>query len=443
MRDRTIDVSTTSKDVFTTQNFYRFAKSGGLTTSVPQFNQQYVRKRIPTGGERTIPDKEKPFTNVVLTVQYPTGSLWVYQDLVYQRLYQGVFGNNSFAVQGGTLHCNMQYPYGVNGNLPASSVGINPDLLSQAEVKALNKLRDKTEAADVDFGLWYAERHETLSLFKTGAIGIRDLAFAIARKDLRKSVAVLKDAFGVSVSAKAERKRHQRLERWLKKELRKAPTTAYRTMKHMEDMTLTYNLGVSPLLKDLKAAHQALLRGTLPERMRLKAVSLHSRSRQDVEVVKFGSTYPTEITTTFVEQHGYTVTLIAQPLNTEVAKLQRLGLTNPPALLYQATRLTFILDYFYALGPYLDAMTIPLGFEWIDGSWTQRVVRNVTFTAKSPFDNVMRGRHSLMSTKRTVYKQFPVPIPPLSLREKFLNEKQALNTSLIALKSFRSLVGLG
>jgi hypothetical protein len=444
MKDRTIDVSNTLVEGHSYDTYRRGAlyKSENRTMTMVG---AYVRKRVPSADVQTKPEKEKSFLHKTLTVNPVRGTFNTVgaSSNIYRYRYKGTLSYGSYNSGGNTLFTNMAFPYGANGNNPSVDTPLNPDLLSQAEVKALNKLRDKTEAADIDFGLWWAERHETIRLFRDGAVGVLKLAQSIAKKDWRRSAQVLRDAFGVPATLRGERARVKRLEKWIQNELRRGRKVPNRVFKQLEDMVLTYNLGISPLLQDLQAAHLAMQRATLPDGMRIKAVSRHSRHRQDVDRVKLAE-YPEgriDTVTTFVEDHGYTVTLIACPLDTDIAKFQRLGLTNPPATLYQATRLTFILDYFYALGPYLESMTVPLGFRWLDGSWSQKVTRNVTFEVTSPNGGLAKGGYSLISHERKVYANWPAPIPPLSLREKQLSAKQAINTGLIALKSFRSLIG--
>lgn len=442
MRDRTINISERYTGSLKTVTYRRGVPYRVYNDAV-WLDGAYVRKRVPSDDKTIRPEKEKPFEHRTLKVNPVRGTFNTVQDGLYRYMYEGLLSPTSFNAGGGTLYTNMAFPYGSHGGLPSAHTGLNPDLLSQAEVKALNKLRDNTGAADLDFGLWYAERHETVSLFRKGAVGLLNLSKAIARKDYRQSAEVLRDVFGVSASAKAERARMERFERWVQRESRRGRKIPNRVLKETEDAVLTYNLGVSPLLQDLAAAHTALQTGELPDGMRLKSVATHKRVTQDREerIVASGPEGSVKVVTTLAENHGYTVTLVARPLNTDIAKFQRWGLTDPLALLYQSTRLTFILDYFYALGPYLDSRTIPLGFEWIDGSWSQKVEKTVTFTVYSPYGGLAKGSYSLVAHQRKTYGFWPVPIPPLSLKSKDLTAKQALNAGLIALKSLRAMLG--
>lgn len=435
-RDRSVNVNVVNTST------HRAKRSDNVqwTTKVDATSRYQVR--VPTGG-LSKPLREKPFTHVTLIRSNLSGGFFARSSSTSQTLYTGDLGlQSSFAADGKSLRTWMDFPYTNPRVTATANPAINVDLLSQAEVKAYNKLRDETGAADLDFGLWYAERHETVDLFRSGAVGLGQIAQSIARKDFRQTAKVFRDVFGVATSGRKEAARARRVERWLRKELGKVPSLAKRTYATLENAVLTHNLALTPLMQDLAASHQALRTAATPSGMRIKAVSRHQKQFQDKDIEKNGSQFPWVITTQYSGFTGYTVTLIAEPLLTDQAKLQRAGLTNPVGTLYQATTLTFILDYFWAMGQYLSALNVPLGFRFVDGSWSHRDVANVRVTVESPGNNVAKGSWTRNYLKRTVYTKFPVPIPPLSLRGRSLSEVQATNVGLIALKSLRSLVGL-
>ncbi len=458
MSDRIIDVKTVNQSGSVTEQ--GFSVLDGVINPMPISNWYYssqpitsfAHKRTPTGGE-VKPEREKPFLNSSVKVDATRGTIWSQVEETRAYKWQGdlmsiVCGMNGINNRD-NLIMGMNYPMHGEPQLVcpwasnAGAVSVNPDLLSQAEVKCLNKLRDKSGQADLDFGLWFGERKETAQLFAQGAVGILRLAQAIAKKNPAESARVLKDVFGVASSPKRERQRMARVERYLRREARNAPRTAARTLRGVEDAVLGYNLGVSPLLNDIQSAHQRLLTGDLTSKMAVKAVSRHSRQTQgeDPHNWRFKS-FSVDANTTFAETHGYTVTLVALPIHSQRADMARLGLANPLNTLYQLTGLTFIVDYFLALGPYLESLTVPLEFEFVDGSWTQRIVRVVKFTVTSSLGTKAVGGWNQNHTQRRIYTKFPVPIPPLSLRGKDLSAKQTVNAGLIALKSFRQLVGL-
>lgn len=444
MPDRVVNVSSTSSGV--TDVSFRMDIDSSLIfsyqVSVSEASRM-VRKRVPTGGKAK-PEREKPFEH--LSYQYQTwlgefrhsvngGVFWDYKGAIGPTTFSDFRGG------GGSLEADLIVRKAQAKLVPGETVGINPDLLSQAEVKAYNKLKDKSGASAPDFGVWFGERRETAQLLTQGVHGLLNLARSISQKDYRRSAQVLKDAFGVSATPGGERRRQRRIERWLRGEARRAPRTVRRTLVNLEDAVLTYNLGVSPMLNDLKEAHTRLQTGDLTTKLLVKSVARHSNLQQGQEIWTSGDGR-TQKVLEFTALHGYTVTFKALPAQTDIATLQRLNLTNPAATAFNLTRLSFILDYFVSVGDYLKALDVPLGFVWQDGSWSQVISRHVKGRLKSPGGKVATGRWYLKSVKRRLYTSFPVPIPPLSLKGKDLTFKQTLNTGLIGLKSLRSLLGL-
>lgn len=411
-----------------------------------------VRKRSPSGG-KALPEQEKPFQNTSVVIVHPQGSMrWRGDDgkdygivgvVTTSRCCKPSAGSGGLYWTG-----EIEWPLRLDSDTgtvlytgKSSDIKSNVDLLSQAEVKALNNLRNRANHQnDVDAGLFWAERRETANLFRDGGVGLLNLARSIAQKDYARSARVLRDVFSVRTSANAEARRMARVERWLKGEAKRGGKTVKRTLAGVQDAVLAYNLGVSPLVGDLKKAHQAMLTGDLESKISVKSKGRHSSTLHDVMTRTCPTCKVTRITATINRTHGYTVTIKATPTRSDLSKLARAGLTNPISLAYQATSLTFILDYWLALGDYLKALDIPVMFEFQQASYTHRVIQNITWLAESHGGRKAKGMSAINHTQRYVYSGFPKPIPPLSLKEDALTFKQALNTGLIALKEFQSLL---
>lgn len=410
-----------------------------------------IRKRVPSGG-KAIPEREKPFQNTSVVVIIPSGEMRRRGDDGVDYGISGVIGTSrcckSSASSGGLYWTgDLEWPLRRDYSDPVlytggySDIKSNVDLLSQAEVKALNGLRSRAgHQNDVDLGLFWAERRETVGMFRDGGVGLLNLARSIAQKDYARSAQVLRDVFGVHTSAKAEARRMARVERWLKRETKRTGKTVKRTLAGVEDAVLGYNLGLSPLVGDLKKAHQSMLTGDLESKTSVKSVARHSSTLHDAMTRTCPTCGVTKITATINRMNGYTVTVKAKPTKSDLSKLARAGLTNPISLAYQSTSLTFILDYWLALGDYLKALDIPAMFEFQEASYTHRVIQNITWLAESHGGRKARGMGTINHTQRYVYNGFPMPIPPLSLKEDALSFKQALNAGLVALKEFRSLL---
>jgi hypothetical protein len=326
-----------------------------------------------------------------------------------------------------------------NALIPADgSTLLNPDLLSQAQVKCLNKMRAKDgQATDFDVGVWFGERKETAELLRRGATGITNAAKAIARRDWRQTAAAFNLAFGTSISPAMERRRMRKVERWLKKEFGKIPSVAHWVCSQLNDAWLTWNLGLSPMLQDVDAALQRLKYGPTRDSAFVRCSARHSRVRDLSDSYSPVSGVQMELSA--YELHGYTATFVAAPTVTALNMWSRLGLTNPGYLTWQLTRASFVVDYWIAIGEFLKALNVSQEFEFIDGSYTQRVIRNTNLVVTSPGGRTMKGMTSLSYTKRTVVSSFPMLIPPLSFKGKDLSVTQAVNSSLLSLQFLKEL----
>lgn len=438
MKDRTINVD--SQESATWENEIVDTRWMNVVATESQSFPitRYIRERVPTGG-RAIPETEKPFINGTLKVQFPTGPV-NRRDGGYLWRSSGPH-SNSFTMRdsGEPLTGTLEFP--MNGTrFPRANSGaiyppgVNADLLSQAEVKALNKLREKGTATSLNFGMVWAERKETIALFASATQATLKVALALRSGDFGSAINTLIDdfrhTFGGLHPEKAKRK--------LQRDFKNARRSSKKLLDQMANLTLAWNLGITPLMKDLEAANELLQTGILTRDWNLKSVSKYSRTINDRDQKSWPDTGVTS-ETTVSETHGYTVTLIGRPKSTIEALLGVLGLNNPLSLLYQATTGTFIIDYFYALGPWLDSLTVAGEFTFHGGSWTQKVSRVVTQTIVSSAGPV-RGGYVLNYVNRRLYDGFPLPLPPLSLRERQLSDKQVLNTGLVALQKLKQLL---
>lgn len=106
----------------------------------------------------------------------------------------------------------------------------------------------------------------------------------------------------------------------------------------------------------------------------------------------------------------------------KVALLASLGLLNPPSLLWETRPLSFVLDWFIPIGPWLQSMTADAGWDFLSGtqSYKREVsVQNVapgTLKYNGPFtptgSNVILPSFSKAKAEyfsRRVYKSRPVP----------------------------------
>lgn len=421
--------------------------------------------RASGGHESTIrrapgpvePLREKPFTRTLINVVRMNGdiSFFVRATSLNVRRLQGSFSSSgvSGTVQKAILGTSLGIiPANVTAffsRYSATVPAVSVDLRSQAEVKALNKLRDQVDLADLSFGQIWGERRETCELVETLMVGTANVIKALLRKDYGKSASVLREAFGVSASPAQERARMRRVERRLRKEARKVPSRMKVAVAGTENAILAYNLGISPLVQDVKAAVKALSGGNLSGGFLVESKATYSSVIND-EISWFADPDPRDQTckclATVAETHGYTVTLRCRPRFDNLSLLSRLGIADP-SLIWELTSLSFVVDYHLAVGPWLESLNALHEFEWVDGSYTQRVIRNIRVTASSKLIGLGKasGVGLVNHTKRTVYSSMPVPMPPMSYRNRNLSStdsqdaaaKRALNQAALASRFIR------
>lgn len=222
--------------------------------------------------------------------------------------------------------------------------------------------------------------------------------------------------------------------------LRKEITRGVLTASLMADMWLTYRLGVTPLMSELDGLYNIVKHQPAdPSNFTFKVTARHYRERGGLQ--ERGLDYKSSgIQQFFVQElHGYTVTLCAAPNKQSMSKLTQFGLDNLPASIWELTTFTFVVDYFVNVGDFLQALNVPKRYEFVDGSWTQRIVRQYSTVLSGPGSKA-RGFASLDHTHRHVYATFPVPIPPLSMNGEDLTVKRFLTMAALAVVKLRKLL---
>jgi len=197
-----------------------------------------------------------------------------------------------------------------------------------------------------------------------------------------------------------------------------------------------------PLLKDIDGLI-SLLNQTIAVNPPVLTVRSRSRleKRYTLDQGPFfpsGNVIPMEV----IEQHSVKIVVhytIHDKLRTYV---QQLGLTNGVNLAYEVLPFSFVADWFYPLGPYLESLTAWEGFTFKDGSITQTVKQNVSSYFEETHDfgsNVqvksggyrrfgMIGRREVLSNFPT--KDLPRPKNPVSLTH-------ALNAIALVVTGFK------
>ncbi|DAD50667.1 maturation protein, partial [ssRNA phage SRR6960799_11] len=401
----------------------------------------------PGGGRKP----EQPYQNTRIQYRVPHGKVVAYERNRGYGEGRHVFnGSVGTFFQDGFIGTLVPAHHGGSvASFPdISSLGVNPDLLSQAEVKCYNKLDALPRGSALfDAAVAAGERRETARMLMSAVYGTLNLARAVhgiggrGRQWEWGVSEVLKDAFGVNVHPARLRRRYQNRLRKLKKStLAGEITRGVATASLMADMWLTYRLGVTPLMSELDGLYNIVKHQPAdPSNFTFKVTARHYRERASMQ--QRGTDYKSSGRQEFYasELHGYTVTLVAAPTEAVTDTLSQLGLDNPAGTIWELTTLSFVVDYFVNVGSFLQALNVPKRFKFVDGSWTQRIVRTYSTSMIGPEANA-RGVATCDHTRRFVYEQFPVPIPPLSLNGEDLTAKRFLTMAALAVVKLRKLL---
>lgn len=396
---------------------------------------------------------EQPYQNTTAQYFTPQGVVIAYERNTgygeHKHTFTGRIGQGfTLGFQGSMVPAHHG---GSVASFPAyDAEGVNPDLLSQAEVKALNKLDQfsfEKGDASVDFAVAAGERRETARLLASASLGVLNLARAVSGFSGRGlqwefGVAnVIRDAFGVNVSpARLARKYARRRENLRKRTLRGEMTKGAATASLMADVWLTYRLGVTPLMSELDGLYNiSQQKAYQRDNWSFRVSARHYVERAGVQ--KRGIDYKNSgFQELYVsELHGYTCTLVAAPVKKELDRLAQFGLDNLPGTIWELTTFSFVVDYFVNVGDFLSSLNVRKRFEFIDGSWTQRIVRQYSTVLSGP-GTMARGFCSFDHTKRHVYTTFPVPMPPLSLSGEDLTIKRFLTMASLSIVKLRKLL---
>lgn len=394
---------------------------------------------------------EQPYQNTHIQYRVPHGNVAAFErnwgDGEHRHVFSGHVGQTfQDGFQGSLVPAHHG---GSVASFPdVGFLGVNPDLLSQAEVKAYNKL-DALPRGDATFDAATAagERRETARMLASATAGTLNLGRAVSGFSGRGRQwewgvsEVLRDAFGVGVHpARLRRKYQNRIRKLEKSTLRGEMTRGAATASLMADIWLTYRLGLTPLMSELDGLYNIIKHQPADfSNFTFKVTARHYRERGAMQAR--GLDYKSSGRQEFYvnELHGYTVTLVAAPTQAAMDRLTQFGLDNPASTIWELTTLSFVVDYFVNVGDWLQALNVPKRFQFIDGSWTQRIVRQYSTHMFGPGSQA-RGVATCDHTRRFVYDKFPVPTPPLSLNGEDLTVKRFLTMASLAIVKLRKLL---
>lgn len=243
-------------------------------------------------------------------------------------------------------------------------------LLSEAESLALAEMKSR----DFDVGVFLAELPETVEFLG----GLVEAAFAMWQS-----------IFGKQGS--------------------KRPST-----RDLAKMWLAWQLAVKPLAYDIYDGAKRFVSNYDPPPFKKVSVSRLDPDFKELTMPPPAYYYTKDKSTL---RRGVTVELLYRVGNPILYNLDSLGLINPASVLWERMPLSFVIDYFVNVGDFLSALTAPVGVDFVAGSRTTWVNNsyNVSYAPVSA-DNEPHGHWpnitgTLKAMSRTVYNDFPLPIP--------------------------------
>lgn len=306
-----------------------------------------------------------------------------------------------FGIQAGrqvTVVGNEKFGFNV-GDLSFDS-----GLTSRAELDALLKLKDQ----HVNLSVAFAERAATA---ETIAQTATTLATAISR--IRK--------LDVSGAKKA-----LRLSSLLTKRERKILKSSKSSAKKASNLWLGLQYGWMPLLQDVQGSAEQLASqdAAVPDRYRA-TVKGKRTSKENGKPVFVGTPTGTQSLRFDVYRYqrgsmGATVRLDFYLENPALARASQLGITNPLSVAWELVPFSFVADWMYPIGDYVNAIDSTLGWTFRGGSRTERIEQithttatfNPGLSAVQGYTSGVLSGHGTYYRKvlnRTVYTSPPVP----------------------------------
>lgn len=187
---------------------------------------------------------------------------------------------------------------------------------------------------------------------------------------------------------------------------------------------LQLQYGWKPLLSDVYGACDALSRRD-PSDWRVTATaSRKDKSYYSVYSPPGGTSTPTNMDAyrgEAVRERGVFVRLDALPANDLTMSFTSLGVTNPLLVAWELVPYSFVVDWFFPLGNWLDSLDALLGYgpAWSSISqrnyctWFETGLSKYDYTTKGSFvENNYEGRQELLKIVRTAQSGVPLPTLP-------------------------------
>lgn len=273
--------------------------------------------------------------------------------------------------------------------------------------RALEKLVDEVRNSEANLSTSIGEGRETLEMLQTVAQGSakalshvkRALKTPAGRQELKKLLL----SFGKDFQLNAPR--------------------------HVGSAWLAWSVGLKPLLADIENIRNHVLTDK-PE-----FLNFHCESKASSTIVEAEGDTITDGGTTYTRmsqlKHSHRVAFGANFRVSDLHQFEnwRAGLTVRPSLAWELTTLSFVVDYFYNIGQYLQLLEASIynnGFQFVWGWSSETTLREEQCAVTEHYDapgnswnprNVTTGSYSsskVLKTKvRSVLTSLPLPVAPI------------------------------
>jgi hypothetical protein len=252
--------------------------------------------------------------------------------------------------------------------------------------KSLIKARLKLKSSDINLGVAFAERKQTANLLGSTATRLAKSFSHLKRGNLRKAM----NELGIS-SKKREPRGSNVPNKWLE---------------------LQY--GWKPFLSDVYGAGRAL-EGRDKGDWRVTVKAKVSGETREYAVMR-GSIFAG--TTSAVVKNLSFTRIDCLPENEGTISLVSLGVTNPALIVWEKVPFSFIVDWAFPIGNWLDSLDAHLGYENFSGS-TSVLTRAEWVDQGSndsdsfwSYQNQYAGRKRVVVLERTPFTDIPLPSFP-------------------------------
>lgn len=293
---------------------------------------------------------------------------------------------------------------GVVGTVPGDAVTRLGDIISNCNLAitdidakkdeglravALTAARNKLKTSSVDFGVAYGERKQTMRLVGDNATRIAKAFTALKRGKTRKAMQEL----GISNKRREPRG------------------------KNVTDKWLEMQYGAKPLYSDVYGACDALEKRNRDDwSVTAKAMR---RSVKDYGPVQSPYIYAATIMAARVERSVF-VRIDATPKNEAIISLASMGVLNPLTVAWELTYASFVVDWFWPIGNWLDSLDATWGYELrgssssllVRADWTVGCVPVKTSGSAKTISNFSTGTRKLVYLSRLTGVGGSIPAIP-------------------------------